>query len=165
MDIEHTEISQDAISFIISKNLKTTRFTKSMKIISCPTTKEPSLNLSDYIIFYMNKTIPYRAAAVERGEPKPTQLLLSYKTKAPVAKQTISRWMREILKMADIDTSHYGPHSFRGAGLSAAKLKGASTEQLIKAGDWTNARTFNTYYDKPQSRNTVINMILNNSTQ
>ena len=72
-----------------------------------------------------------------------------------MSKQTLARWLKQMLVMAGIE--NYGSHSYRGAGLSNVFTKGASINQIIKAGDWTNARTFNTFYNKPVESGIVWN--------
>lgn len=115
----------------------------------------------------MKLTDKFRKEAIDQGYDKPNQLFLSYVTKKPVSKQTISRWLKEVLKIANINTGIYSAHSFRGASLSHALNKGAKMEDIIRHGDWTNARTFKTYYNKPLEENpstsTVQNLILNNN--
>lgn len=107
----------------------------------------------------MNRTIAFRAARVAEGKEKPTQLFLSWKTKQPVTKQSIARWLKEVLTKANI-SAEFSAHSYRGAGLSKAYKKGATSEQIIAAGDWTNVKTFLSYYNKPCNKSTVGRMIL-----
>ena len=107
----------------------------------------PALNVCDYTLAYMNRTLAFRAAAVAADSEKPTQLFLSWITKCPVTKQTIARWLKFVLKLSGI--SQYRVHSYRGAGLSKAFAKGASIEDILKAGNWTTVKTFKRFYSKP----------------
>ena len=118
IDIEQTDIADNSIIFVINRRLKTTRRRLKPKLVKCIATEDPSLNVCDYVIMYLNRTFTLRAAAVAAGKPKPTQLFLSWVTKNPVSRATISRWLKEILSLAGIE--NYGGHFFRGAGLSKA---------------------------------------------
>ena len=96
----------------------------------------------------MTRTLTLRCRAVRQGKPKPTQLLLSHKTGMPVARNTVSRWLTEVMSMAGIDTSYFKGHSTRGASVSKAKSRGANPSQIVLQGDWTNVSTFYKHYDR-----------------
>lgn len=160
LNIEHTCIENDSVQFLIYDVLKTTKPTSGPKIVTCPSTSDPSLNVCDYVLRYMLRTLPARVAQVNRGKDKPTQLFLSWQTKLPVTTQTLARWLKSVLQEAGVDTSSFSAHSFRGAGLSAARRKGASVHQIVKAGDWTNASTFETFYNKPSTSSSIGRLIL-----
>lgn len=161
MNIEHTAMSEDGIQFIITNRLKHTRRVQKPKIIKCIVSDIPSLNVCDYVTYYMNKTFNIRAQHVAEGREKPTQLFLSWATKKPVTKQTLSRWLKLSLKDAGIDTQQFGGHSYRGAGLSHAVNKGASISQVVTAGCWTNTETFKRYYFAPENDSVVGKIIIN----
>ena len=79
-----------------------------------------------------------------------TQLLISFsKPHKPVTRDTISRWLKNVLDAAGIDTSVFTAYSIRSASTSAAKAKGASMDQVLSAGGWSTASTFGKYYNKP----------------
>ena len=88
------------------------------------------------------------------------QLFISFKSFKPVTKQTLARWLKEVLKMSGVNTNHYKAHSFRGAGLSEAYHKGASLNQIIEAGNWSSAETFKRFYLAPNSSSAVGRLIL-----
>ena len=48
---------------------------------------------------------------------------------------TIAHWLREVLKLAGIDTGIIAPHSVRGASVSAAAGAGITTADILKAAD------------------------------
>lgn len=162
LNIENTHVDKEAISFVIFDTLKTTKRKRKPKIVKCIATPNPALNVCNYVLSYMNRTLAIRAAHVSRGRPKPTQLFLSWKTKGPVTKRTLSRWLTTVLGMATIDTSQFQAHSYRGAGLSAAFERGATLQQIVAAGDWTNSNTFATFYNAPASNSAVGNIIMRN---
>ena len=61
----------------------------------------------------MARTLTFRIKAVRQGKPKPNQLFLSHKTGLPVARNTISRWLKEVMSLAGIDTTYLKGHSRR----------------------------------------------------
>ena len=96
MDVEKYTITEKGIDFVIYDRLKHTRKTLKPKVITCVTSDIDSLNVSDYVSAYMERTKPLRLEIVQKGDESPTQLFLSW------------------------------AHSYRGAGLSHAYNHGAS---------------------------------------
>ena len=66
-----------------------------------------------------------------------------------VTAATISRWLKEILFRAGVDTNIFKAHSTRTASTSAAKARGVSTADIMKAADWSRESTFTRFYYKP----------------
>ena len=78
------------------------------------------------------------------------KLFLSYV--APhkeVGTQTISRWIKYVLKAAGIDVKTFGAHSTRSAACSAAFQSGVPLDCILSTAGWTNCSTFAKYYNKP----------------
>ena len=75
-------------------------------------------------------------------------------------KTSLARWLKEVLTLAGIDTNICKAHSYRGAGLSKAYQKGASLNQIVAAGNWSNASTFQHYYNAPCNDNSISSLIL-----
>lgn len=161
MDVEKTTCADEEVCFIIDSRLKHTRRILKPKVIKCLPCDNPALNVGQYVVAYMNRTIPLRAKRVADGFPKPTQLFLSWATKKPVSRQTLSRWLKSSLKEAGIDTDQFSAHSFRGSGLSHAFTHGASIKDIVVAGSWTNTETFRLHYFAPNTRSEVGKIILN----
>ena len=129
-------------------------------MVECTNSEIPSLNVADYVTAYLNKTLNLRIQEVKRGNPKPNKLFLSWATKKPVTKQTLARWLKSVLALAGINTNQFSAHSYRGAGLSAAKTKGAPIEKIVAYGDWKNAQTFHSHYAAPCETSPVGKLIL-----
>ena len=64
------------------------------------------------------------------------------------ATDTISRWLKETLARAGVDTSVFTAHSTRSASTSAAKDSGTPINVIMSAAGWTNASTFAKFYQK-----------------
>ena len=78
------------------------------------------------------------------------QLLLSYlKPYKPVARDTVSRWVKKVLQLAGIDITKYSAHSCRAASTSNVKVKGLNIAEIMKSAGWSTASTFARFYDKP----------------
>ena len=63
-------------------------------------------------------------------------------------KSTIARWIKLALKLADVDTNIFAPHSTRAAATSAASLK-VSIDTIIRTAGWTRDSTFRKFYKRP----------------
>ena len=69
-----------------------------------------------------------------RGECQ--KLFISYvKPHRAVSKDTISRWIKDVLQKSGVDTSVFTAHSTRSASTSAAKVSQVPMEQILNAAD------------------------------
>lgn len=59
-----------------------------------------------------------------------------------VGANTLSRWIKEILKSSGIDTKVFSAHSTRGTVASSAVAKGIPLDTIFKSGNWTREITF-----------------------
>ena len=83
---------------------------------------------------------------------KDSERRLFITTQAPfqvVARATISRWVKTVMREAGINVEQFKPHSTRAAASSAAKLKGVPLQNIMKAAGWTRESTFRRFYNKP----------------
>ena len=67
----------------------------------------------------------------------------------PVAPSTVARWLKSLMEKAGIDIGTFKAHSTRGAAVTAAANAGISTEDILKAADWSSDTVFNKFYYKP----------------
>lgn len=149
-------VSKEKVEFVITDRTKTTRKILKPTVITCVSTDVPELDVANHVKIYLEKTKDFRT------NDNFSKLFLSWKTHRPVTKQTLSRWLTMVLKSSKIDTSVFQAHSYRGAGLSKALSSGASISQIIKAGNWTNSSTFNTFYNAPAFDTEIGKIILQN---
>ena len=85
---------------------------------------------------------------VSRGKDK-SQLLLSFlKPHNPGVSSTISEWIKNVLREADIDTEIFKGHSTRLASPSKAGVAGLSVIDILERGSWTNASTWQRFYNR-----------------
>ena len=65
-----------------------------------------------------------------------------------MSSSTIVRWLKTVLKLAGIDVSIFGAHSVRGASSSTAMNMGITTNDILKAADWSSKSIFQKFYYK-----------------
>ncbi|KAJ8909370.1 hypothetical protein NQ315_008936 [Exocentrus adspersus] len=150
--IDNITETQDQIVIPITDPIKT----------SGPGRVQPTL----HIPFYKENTSLCVATAlqtyIKMTETKRDQnaKFLFISTKKPyvqATKQTLSRWVREMLKMAGIDTQVFKPHSTRHSSTSAALRQGMPVETICKTAGWTaRSSTFAKYYNRPLSTATTF---------
>ena len=75
--------------------------------------------------------------------------LATIKPHKPVTSSTIARWIKNLLGKAGVNTEIFKAHSVRGASTSAAAMAGITTEDILKAADWSNETVFPKFYYKP----------------
>ena len=90
---------------------------------------------------YLERTNPLRG--------NETRLFITHqKPQKKKGRDTIRRWIRQIMTRAGIDISVYKPHSVRSAASSKAKANNASLQEIMKPAGWSSAATFARFYDK-----------------
>ena len=73
--------------------------------------------------------------------------VISRKPYSGASKDTLARWIKEVLKAAGIATC-FTAHSCRGASTSYASRAKVPLATILKHGDWSNAKTFFKHYCK-----------------
>ena len=160
IDIEHSHDSEEAIMFPIYSLLKGSKRNRPVRVVKCIKWEDPSLNVADYVVGYLNRTLKFRLRAVKKGLPKPRILFLSYYTGRPIRRATISKYLIKAMHLAGIDTDCFKAHSYRGIGPSIMNRKGCSPSKIMEQGDWRQAQTFNRFYNKEAENSPVDRLIL-----
>ena len=75
-------------------------------------------------------------------------LITHRKPHRPAHHDTITRWLKTILKLAGIDTSVFTAHTFRSASTSYANTAKIPIKDILKQGQWTQESTWTKYYKK-----------------
>ena len=106
-------------------------------------TDQPALCVVSLLLFYMERT-------KNNSEVSGDALFLTLGKKVRAASsQTISRWIKETLKKAGIDTTIFTAHSTRHASTSSAARFGVSMDEIRRAAGWSpNSATFAKFYDR-----------------
>lgn len=141
MDLNFVHKEKGKFVFVLHDLIKQSR----------PGYKEPTVDITAYppdrrlCTFTCYKEYIFRTRCFRDNNKK---LLLSHvKPHDNVSKDTISRWIKEVMEKSKIDTTKYKAHSVRGASVSKAANAMPVSKILSKAG-WTNASTFAKYYKK-----------------
>ena len=87
-----------------------------------------------------------RTQSVRAGE---SRLLLSFiQPHRAVTSSSIARWLKSLLTEAEVDTAIFRAHSIRGASSSIAANMGVTTNDILKAADWSSESVFQKFYYK-----------------
>jgi Phage integrase family len=140
----------------ITKMLKTYKPGSIQPMFLFPPYHNVNLCIQNTIVEYLNRTLEFRAH---------DELLLSFnQPHNPVSNQTVSRWLKEILKRAGINIDVFKAHSFRGASTSKAYSKGLSISDIFNRAGWENNSTcFARFYNRTVAEtndNNYTNVIL-----
>ncbi|XP_022807928.1 uncharacterized protein LOC111344922 [Stylophora pistillata] len=86
-----------------------------------------------------------------------TRLILTVaKPHKPVSRDSIRRWIRNVLQQSGIDVSMFESHSTRAASTSKAKSSNVPLEEIMKTAGWKSDSTFAKHYDLPIATNENI---------
>ena len=119
--------------------LKQTRKGKHMKPLEFRVYKEDETlcvvkNLTDYL----QRTREHRQSP---------SLFLSYQRPYhAVTRDTVSRWVNDMMFRAGIDTTKYVTHSCRSAASSFAWKRKVPLRKIVESCGWASERTFSTHY-------------------
>ena len=158
--VDRVASTNKGLEFVVFDRLKTSRRGHPPRVVTCVSWRDPELDVALYVHKYIDRVVFLRLRAYNRGLGKPVQLFLSHKTGLPVAKSTISRWIKEVLTLGGIDTDRFLAGSTRSASVSAAASRGASIAQILGAGDWSNLGTYQHYYSRTVDDTPVGRLIL-----
>ena len=94
------------VEFPIFSRLKTSRHLRRPKVVVCPKSSDPAINVELCVTDYMARSWVLRMTAARQKKSKSSQLFVSHRSGLPVARNTISRWLTEVMSQAGIDTSY-----------------------------------------------------------
>lgn len=144
LDISSMEMTENKITFYITevlKHIKPGRHQQPIEFVAFE--QDPTLCIVSHIKGYLRRTSSHRNDQ--------SRLLLSYVNPFnPISKDTLSRWVKETLSQAGIDTKTFSAHSTRAASTSTAEAKGVPIQCITDSAGWSNCHTFAKFYKKPQ---------------
>lgn len=136
----------------LHKSSKPGSHTKPAEIDMYPYDKK--LCVVDHCRLYLEKT-----ADLRKGNLDDKLFISLQRPHHSIARATFSRWVRDTLGLAGIDTDKFAPHSTRSASTSAAAAAGASIELIMKAASWSSEDTFSKFYNKPVSKSSFAGAV------
>ena len=81
------------------------------------------------------------------GDEKCIQFFTTHgKPHHPISKDTLASWVKEVLLCAGTDVTTFKQHSTRGASTSKAFHLGIPLSDILKQGQWSNAKAFFNFY-------------------
>ena len=109
--VDRVSSTPQGLEFVVFDRLKTSRRGRPARVVKCVSWDAPELDVATYVHRYIDRTLTLRLRAYRKGLGKPTQLFLSHKSGLPVARATISRWVKEVMNLAGVDTSIFLPEA------------------------------------------------------
>ena len=144
LDLNSMKKSSDSFEFAIKlTDLKQGRANYKPKAIllkQYETNKK--LCIFHYLSIYLQRTALLRKSFTK-------VFLTTKKPHRPVSKNSVSRWVKNLLGLAGIDTNIFSAGSTRAAATSKAMSQGANIDQILSMGGWSNLNTFNKFYNRP----------------
>ena len=156
MDITFMQRDESKFEFLLPEHIKQSRPGYTPPAIILPAF--PS-NEALCVFSHMGAYINWTSAL--RGDE--TKLFISHiKPHRQASRDTISRWIRETMTNAGVDTSTFKPHSTISAATSKAKAVAVHIQDILNRAGWSSSRTFDRFYSKPvQSEGRFATAILN----
>ena len=161
-DLRYRQFSPEGVIFHLPELTKKSRVGHDLKrSFHASFPSNTNLCVVDCLKEYERRTRLFRP----KDPTKPNKLLLSYiKPYKPISTESLSRWIKEILSRAGIDTNIFKAHSVRGASASSARNKGISLEDILRLADWSTDSTFRRFYYRPQYNPDTARQLLNFSS-
>lgn len=138
----------DKINFQIARLTKTRRPSKSFLTFTIQQYDNDKLDPVACLRLYLQRTKAWRTSQ----ECQEQLFLALVKPHRPVTSATISRWIKDLMKFAGIDTETFKAHSVRGAATSKAMGQGMTMTQVLEHGNWSKAQTFKKFYYRDVSQ-------------
>ena len=147
LHIRNINIFPSEIHISIGDLTKTSKLNRHSPEIILPSFEDKSLCIVNFLKAYLERTSKLRGNHL--------QLFISFQQPhKPISRDTLSRWIRQIMEKAGIDLGRFKPHSLRSAATSAASSNNVSLGTILASVGWRSESTFATFYKKPLERNT-----------
>ncbi|XP_031329185.1 uncharacterized protein LOC116160187 [Photinus pyralis] len=143
--VEDIVCLDEKIEIKIPNKIKTTAKNRYQPTLFIPFFKErPTICVASAIIVYLGKTKHLRSNYGQK-------LFLTHKKPFhDASSQTISRWIKDILRSSGIDTNIFSAHSTRHASTSIAAKRGVSIDTIRTTANWSEkSQTFARFYQRP----------------
>ena len=135
------KLEEDKCTFLVPQLLKHSKPGTHLKpIIFKKFTADPKLCVLECLKTYLGAT-------AHKRKDTTALFISSQKPHKAVSKDTISRWIKDALTAAGIDTTIYGSHSTRAAATSAAARQGLPVDVILDSAGWCSNRTFDKFYN------------------
>lgn len=142
MDIKNLIVRDTEAIFVSPKTLKQSKpGSKELQVVCTSYSNDERLDVLRLLNLYLKRTSTLRG--------KETMLFISYvPPHKAVSRDTLSRWLKEVLKASGIDLRVYSAHSTRAAATSAACNWDIPLEEILKTAGWSSEKTFAKFYKR-----------------
>ena len=121
---------------------------------------DASLCVTSYLKRYIDVTSSKRNNSSSRNI-----LFIWYiKPHKAVKTSSISRWLKNVLRLSGVDTSQFSAHSTRSASSTLAANCGVSISDIMKVADWSRAGTFKKFYQRPTILDSYAHRIVSSAS-
>jgi len=139
LDLNDMIVSDNGFTFVIVNDLKQSR----------PVYQNPQLKLvpfedSSPCVVTTCKKYLKRTKSLRGNQSK---LFISYVKE--VSRDTLTRWVSQVMIQAGLDVSEFSPHSTRAASVSSANRASLKLDDILKTAGWSSEFCFAKYYNKP----------------
>lgn len=139
------DFGENGVKIYITDLLKTSKLNTDQPCLELHYfTDSPNLCVVSALLSYIERTADLRS-------PEDQYLFIrSQKPYIRASRATISRWIKQILQAAGINTSVFSAYSTRHSAVSAAWRNGASWDVIRKTAGWTaDSLVFARFYNRP----------------
>lgn len=148
---------ETAYTFMLDSNLKQSkpgRSTSELVVKFSAYPHDRNLCVVNTCSVYLDKTKLLRGSE--------SRLFITHqKPHKRASRDTIRRWIQQMMVKAGIDINVYKPHSVRSAAASKAKANNASLAEIMQTAGWSSAATFAKFYDREiEQGSTFANSVL-----
>ncbi|CAB0000713.1 unnamed protein product [Nesidiocoris tenuis] len=152
IETNNVTFSDQGAKILIPSRVKTSNPNRPQPSFFLPVfSARPKLCVSTVLRTYLEATGGLR-------DSNSKKLFISFKKPfGPVSKDTLSRWVKDVLASSGVDTSQFSPHSTRHATTSAALRRGMSIDQIKSQAGWSQkSETFAKFYNRPLNHSDSI---------
>lgn len=142
--LENIKDYNSKIEIRIPDRIKTSAPGRKQPLLVLPEfTDRKSICVASTLRDYLAKTLPLRG--------NENCLFISHRRPhAAVTAQTLSKWIKNVMEKAGVDTSSFTAYSTRHASTSAARRKGLDVDTIRRTATWTaNSSVFARFYNLP----------------
>ena len=152
LDTAWASIKSDSWEFTLGEHTKVSRPGHPPRRIYLPAFPDnPAICVVRTLLDYQARTATFR---------KSSRLLISFaKPYGAISSRTLSCWLRDCLRLANIEGPFTG-HSTRSASTSATARMGLPLKLILEAADWSSAKTFHQFYQRPTNRGDLARAVL-----
>lgn len=142
LDVRNMTLTPSTATFSIGDLTKTTRPGHHVPdLVFRAYAPDRRLCIHTALLAYLERTLDVRGAIK-------TLLLTTRKPYKAASRDTLRRWVRQLMGDAGLDLTMFAPHSTRAASTSSVATTLPLTT-IIRTAGWTRESTFRRYYKKP----------------